>query len=150
MESVVTFHSSWKRTYCNCVMGCILSGFPDGSVVKNSTCKAGDTEDPGLILGLGRSPGEGIGNPLQYLTWRIPWTEEPFGLQSVGSQRVGHDWASEHTHIHYIARKIRLLQKHSRAVEIDGEDEETKGIFSLIWTTSVTIFFILLLRIWPL
>ena len=37
------------------------------------------------------SPGEGIGNPLQYFAWRIPWTEEPGGLQSMGSQRVGHD-----------------------------------------------------------
>ena len=27
--------------------------------------------------------------------WRIPWTEEPGGLQSTGSQRVGHDWATE-------------------------------------------------------
>ena len=32
------------------------------------------------------------------LTWRIPWTEEPGGLQSVGSQRVGHDWE---TNINY-------------------------------------------------
>ena len=35
--------------------------------------------------------GEGNGNPLQFLAWRIPWTEEPGGLQSMGSQRVGHD-----------------------------------------------------------
>ena len=34
--------------------------------------------------------GEGNGNPLQ-LAWRIPWTEEPGGLLSVGSHRVGHD-----------------------------------------------------------
>ena len=32
------------------------------------------------------------------LAWRIPWTEEPCGLQSTGSQRVGHDWAQRHTH----------------------------------------------------
>ena len=31
------------------------------------------------------------------LAWRIPWTEEPGGLQSTGSQRVGHDWAAKHT-----------------------------------------------------
>ena len=37
--------------------------FPDSSVGKESTCKAGD---PGSIAGLGRSPGEGIGYPLQY------------------------------------------------------------------------------------
>ena len=40
-------------------------GFSDGSVGKESTCNAGD---PGLISGLGRSPGEEIGYPLQY-TW---------------------------------------------------------------------------------
>ena len=35
------------------------------------------------------------------LAWRIPWTEEPGGLQSMGSQRVGHDWATTiHTHTH--------------------------------------------------
>ena len=33
------------------------------------------------------------------LFWRIPWTEEPRELQSIGSQRVRHDWAIEHTHI---------------------------------------------------
>ena len=38
-------------------------GFPDGSVVKNSADNAGDL---GLIPGLGRSPGEGNGNPLQH------------------------------------------------------------------------------------
>ena len=43
-----------------------------------------------MIPGLGRSPGEGNGNPLQYSAWRIPWTEELGGLQSTGSQRVGH------------------------------------------------------------
>ena len=32
------------------------------------------------------------------LAWRIPWTEEPGGLQSTGSQRVGHDWATSLTH----------------------------------------------------
>ena len=31
------------------------------------------------------------------LAWRIPWTEEPGGLQSMGSQRAGHDWGTEHT-----------------------------------------------------
>ena len=38
-------------------------GFPDSSVGKESTCNA---RDPGSIPGLGRSTGEGIGNPLQY------------------------------------------------------------------------------------
>ena len=36
----------------------------------------------------------GHGNPLQYLDWRIPWTEEPGGLQPIESQRVGHNWSN--------------------------------------------------------
>ena len=59
--------------------------------VKNPPANAGDGGDAGLIPGLGRSPGEGHGNPLQYLAWRIPWTEEPGSLQSIGSQRIRHD-----------------------------------------------------------
>ena len=35
-----------------------------------------------------------------FLAWRIPWTEEPGRLQSMGSQRVGHNWACTHTHTH--------------------------------------------------
>ena len=34
------------------------------------------------------------------LAWKIPWTEEPGRLQSMGSQRVGHNWATSHTHTH--------------------------------------------------
>ena len=50
-----------------------------------------NARDPGSVPGLGRSPAEGNGNPLQYIAWKIPWTEEPGRLQSMGSQRVGHD-----------------------------------------------------------
>ena len=60
-------------------------GFSGGSEGKVSACKAGDL---GLIPGLGRSPGEGNGNPLQYSCLKIPWTEKPGRLQSMGSQRV--------------------------------------------------------------
>ena len=110
-------------------------GFPDSSFGKESTCNAGD---PCLILGSGRSTGEGIGYPLQYswaslvaqlvknppavqetwvqflgwvdplekemaihssiLAWKIPWTEEPGGLQSIGSQRVRHNLATKPNH----------------------------------------------------
>ena len=41
----------------------------------------------------GRSPERGNGNTLRILAWRSPWTEEPGGLQSMGSQIVEHDWA---------------------------------------------------------
>ena len=60
-----------------------IRGFPGGSEGKASAYNSGDL---GSILGLGRSSGEGNGNPLQYSAWKTPWTEEPGGLQSVGSQ----------------------------------------------------------------
>ena len=43
-----------------------LLGFPDGLVVKNLPANAGDIEEVGFIPGLGRSPGEGYGNSVQY------------------------------------------------------------------------------------
>ena len=53
-----------------------------------SACNTGDANsDPGLR----RFPGEGNGNSFQYSYLGIPRTEEPGGLQSIGSQRVGRD-----------------------------------------------------------
>ena len=77
-----------------------LSGlwtFPCGSDGKESACNEGDL---GLICGLGRSPGGGHDNHSSILAWRIPWTEEPGGLQSMGSQRVRHDWVTKHSTAH--------------------------------------------------
>ena len=53
-----------------------------------SACNAGD---PGSIPRSGRSPIEGNGYHSSVLAWRIPWTEEPGRLQSMGSQKGGHD-----------------------------------------------------------
>ena len=61
-------------------------GFPGGSDGKESTCNARDLSS---IPGWRRSPGEG--NHRTVLAWRISWTEEPGGLQSTGSQKVGHN-----------------------------------------------------------
>ena len=63
-------------------------GFPGGSDGKESTCNVGDL---GSIPGLGRSLEEGMAIHSSILAWRIPWMEEPGGLQSMGLQRVGHD-----------------------------------------------------------
>ena len=75
---------------CWLICGLVL-GFPDGSDDKESACNVGD---PGSIPGLGRSPGEGHGIELQYSCLENPWTEESGRLQSMESQRVGHDWAT--------------------------------------------------------
>ena len=73
--------------------------FPDGSVVKNLPANAGDAGDVGSIPG--RSPG--LEDPLEkemathssILAWRIPWTEQPGGLQSMGHKRVRHGLAAK-------------------------------------------------------
>ena len=63
-------------------------------MVKNPPANAGNVRDAGSgpwvrnIPGSGRSPGGEHGS---ILAWRIPWTEEPGGLLSIGLQRVEHD-----------------------------------------------------------
>ena len=64
-----------------------LVGFP-GSEGKAFASNAGDL---GSIPGLGRSPGEGNGNPLWYSCLENPMDGEACGLQSMGLQRVRHD-----------------------------------------------------------
>jgi len=61
-------------------------GLPRWLSSKDSTCHAGDAGDMSSIPGLGRFPGEGNGNALQYLGWKAPWTEKPGRLQSKGLQ----------------------------------------------------------------
>ena len=86
-----------------------MEGFLGDSEVKLSTCNAGD---------LGSIPGQE--DPLEkemathssILAWRIPWTEEPGGLQFTGLQTVRHNWA---TFFHFILymnySSIKLLKK---------------------------------------
>ena len=62
-----------------------------GAVGKESACSAENTGDVGSIPEWERSPGEGNGNSFSVLAWKIPWIEEPGGLQSIGSQRVRHN-----------------------------------------------------------
>ena len=59
-------------------------------VVKNSA-STGDIRDMGSIPGSGRSLEESMATHSSILAWRVPWPEEPGGLQSMESQRVRHD-----------------------------------------------------------
>ena len=74
-------------------------GFPGGSDSKESACDAGD-----LVSSLGweDSLEEKMATHSSILAWRIPCTEEPGGLYSMGPQRIGHIRATEcacaHTH----------------------------------------------------
>ena len=59
--------------------------------VKNPPANTGDIRDMGSIPGLGRFPREDVATHSSILTWKIPWIEEPGRLQSIWSQRAGHD-----------------------------------------------------------
>ncbi|CAI9179857.1 unnamed protein product [Rangifer tarandus platyrhynchus] len=60
-------------------------------VVKNLPANAGDVRDVVLTLGWEDPLEEGMATHFSIFAWRIPWTEEPGGLQFMGSQRVGRD-----------------------------------------------------------
>ena len=66
-------------------------GFPCGSVVKNPTGMQKIQEMQFRSLGQEDPLEKEMATHSSILAWRIPWTEEPGGLQSTGSQRVGHD-----------------------------------------------------------
>ena len=96
--------SSWMQTFtkiCYMVNETLwylnIRGFPGGSDDRESTCNARDLSS---IPGLGRWSEEGMATHSSILVWRFPWTEEPSGLQSTGSQKVRHSWATRHTHAH--------------------------------------------------
>ena len=61
----------------------VQMAFPGGSVVKSTPASV---EDMGLVLESGRSPKEELATHSSILAWTIPWTEEPGGLHSMGSQ----------------------------------------------------------------
>ena len=71
-------------------------------VVKNPAANAGGVRDAGLIPELGRSLGwedtleEEMTTHSSVLAWEIPCVEEPGGLQSMGSQRIGHELVTRH------------------------------------------------------
>ena len=62
--------------------------FPGGNVVKYPPANAGDLES---IPGSGDPLEKEMATHSNILAWRIPWTEKPGGLQSMASQRAGHD-----------------------------------------------------------
>ena len=81
-KSLLVIHFKYASSTCMSV------GCPAGSDGKESACSAGDM---GLIPELGRSLEKGMATHSSILAWRIPWTKEPGGLQSVESQRVGYN-----------------------------------------------------------
>ena len=68
------------------------------------------------------------------LAWRIPWTEEPDGRQSTGSQRVGHDW-SDLAHMHCVRittiTLVNILHIDSCQLKISGKISSTTHYFPI-------------------
>ena len=77
----------FKRTYL------WNGGFPGGASNKEPACQCRRREMQVWSLGREDPLEEGMAPHSSIPAWRIPWTEEPSGLQSIGSQRVGHDWS---------------------------------------------------------
>ena len=69
-------------------------------MVKNVPLNARDARDMGWILGSGRLSVEGNATHFSILAWKIPWTEEPGGLQSMESRGVGDDLMTQQQQIH--------------------------------------------------
>ena len=60
-------------------------------MVKNPPASLGDLREAGSSLSREDPLEEGIATHSSTLAWRVPWTEEPHGLRSIGLQRVGHN-----------------------------------------------------------
>ena len=115
-------------------------GFPGGSEVKNQPANGGDV---GLIPGSERSPREGMAVLSSILAWEIPWTEEPGRLQSMGSQRVGHDLATKQQtkgKLHCLGKELNativsmyffqpLLQRDLQLLGWQHWEKEVPGLF---------------------
>ena len=77
---------------------------PGGSNGKESVYNLGDLSS---ILGWEGPLEEGMATHSNILAWRIPWTEEPGRLQSMGSHRVGQDWVIKHIPLTYKASMVK-------------------------------------------
>ena len=107
----------WQTLFCfGAPKSAFFYGFPGGSEDKAFACNAGD---PGLIPGLGRPLEKEMATHSSLLAWRIPWTEEPGGLQSTGLQRVGHDWATSHTLTHTNLQMVTAAMKVKDACSLE-------------------------------
>ena len=76
-----------------------IGGFPNGSAVKNSSVLQETQETWLQSLGWEDLLEERMATHSSILAWRIPWTEETSGLQSIESQSVRHNWVTKHNTI---------------------------------------------------
>ena len=87
-------------------------------MVKNSPANAGNARDLSLTPGSGRSPGIENGNHSSILAWKIPWTEEPDGLWSMGLQTVEQDFETKHNNNIYKSTRFQGILREGTDREI--------------------------------
>ena len=118
-------------------------------VVKNLPANAGDIKVTGLIPGLGRSLEKGMATHSSILTWRIPWMEEPGGLQSRESQSWSQlRWLSTHIHTSRQAYahtcSLHSPWKQVCAESLRGREEDRlQGVCALHSTSSKAALFLI-------
>ena len=95
-------------------------GFPDSTVGKEFTCDAGDIRDMGSIPGLGRSPGEGNGNPLQYSCLKNPMD--------------GGTWQAT---VHGVSKSLTQLSNFTFHFHFHGHPIFDKGSKNILWRKDI-------------
>ena len=95
MPIKIQFNKSTVTYSCIGMQYATIRGCPDGTSCKEPAYQWGRLERQGLDPWVGKIPWERKWQPTPvFLPGAFPWTEEPAGLQSMGSQRVGHDWSN--------------------------------------------------------
>ena len=114
-SNLLTFHSTWLLIFFFISLSLEHSplfytsilkplGFTGGWMGKEPDCQWQATQETWVqSLGWEDPLEEKMATHSSMLAWRIPWTEEPGELQLIGSQRVGHNWVSENTHVCFLA-----------------------------------------------
>ena len=87
----------------------VLFGLPGGTVVKNPPANIEEQEAQIRSLGQEDPLEKEMETHSSTLAWKIPWTEEPGRLQSLGLQRVGHDWLSNFPFLFPVTKKERHM-----------------------------------------
>ena len=136
-ECTILYTNLWK---CKFLLGWFCSrfflisgGFPRGSVVKNPPANAGDVRDLGLVCGLGRSPGEGNGNLLQYSCLENPMDRSAWSW-----------WAT----VHRVTNSRTRLKRLSRHACWFLRDLKDRHIHTLTFSTINIYWDKLYTRLW--
>ena len=108
-------------------------------VVKNPPTNGRYIRDVRLIPGSGRSPGEGMTTHSSILTWKISWMEDSGMLQSIGSQRVGHNWVTSLFHLVLAYDIMSLIQtqfsdfKFTKKLTLESKQSFSRNLYFKIW-----------------